>query len=299
MGNDVDDVLALAMIHALQNEGRCELLAVTLSSPYPLAGAFVDAVNTRYGRPDVPIGVNPRSPVGLSPARDYLPLVQERTTYPHDFDANRAPAALEVLRRTLAAAPDHGVVLLQVGAFNNLRDLLQSRPDAISPLGGEELVRRKVRVLSLMAADFRAQQPKKAEFNVRLDLAAAREVTASWPTPMVWSGWEVGAAVTFPASAIERGLAPGDILREAYQRYRALPHERPCWDLTSVWCMVFPDSDLLTWSAPGRVEMNAEGFTRHVVAEGGRDRVLAITAEQAEQLRQRMAELAVRPPAPR
>jgi hypothetical protein len=29
MGNDVDDVMALCMIHSLQKRGACELLAVT------------------------------------------------------------------------------------------------------------------------------------------------------------------------------------------------------------------------------------------------------------------------------
>jgi len=33
IGNDCDDVMALAVIHALQNRGATELLAVTLTNP--------------------------------------------------------------------------------------------------------------------------------------------------------------------------------------------------------------------------------------------------------------------------
>lgn len=62
MGNDVDDALALGMIHALQTRGACRLLAVTLTNPETLAGRYVDAVNTFYGRGDIPIGVNPAAP---------------------------------------------------------------------------------------------------------------------------------------------------------------------------------------------------------------------------------------------
>src|SRR5690348_15323627 len=55
IGNDVDDVLALSMLHALQTRGDCELLAVTITKPDDLAGPFVDALNTFYGRPGLPI----------------------------------------------------------------------------------------------------------------------------------------------------------------------------------------------------------------------------------------------------
>src|SRR4051794_38763556 len=54
---DCDDVLALAMIHSLQARGACRLLAVTVSADHDLAAPFVDAVNTFYGQPTVPIGV--------------------------------------------------------------------------------------------------------------------------------------------------------------------------------------------------------------------------------------------------
>ena len=54
---DCDDVLALGMIHALQSRGHCRLLAVTISVNNEQAAPFVDAVNTFYGRGDIPIGV--------------------------------------------------------------------------------------------------------------------------------------------------------------------------------------------------------------------------------------------------
>jgi len=38
IGNDVDDALALGVIHALQSRGECELLAVTSAAEPP--GAF-------------------------------------------------------------------------------------------------------------------------------------------------------------------------------------------------------------------------------------------------------------------
>src|ERR1700742_1487718 len=57
IGNDIDDALALGVIHALQSRGECELLAVTITKDNPWSAPFVDLVNTFYGRGGIPIGV--------------------------------------------------------------------------------------------------------------------------------------------------------------------------------------------------------------------------------------------------
>ena len=46
IGNDIDDALALATIHALQNRGEVELLAVTISKDNRFAAPYVNLVNT-------------------------------------------------------------------------------------------------------------------------------------------------------------------------------------------------------------------------------------------------------------
>src|SRR5580765_2641722 len=57
MGNDIDDALALGVIHALESRRECELLAVTLSKDNEFAAPYVDLVNTFYGRSTIPVGV--------------------------------------------------------------------------------------------------------------------------------------------------------------------------------------------------------------------------------------------------
>ena len=57
LGNDVDDVLALGVIHSLQSRGECELLAVTITKDHEQCAPFTDAVNTFYGRGEIPIGM--------------------------------------------------------------------------------------------------------------------------------------------------------------------------------------------------------------------------------------------------
>src|SRR5712692_8689476 len=57
MGNDVDDALALALLHALESRGECRLIAVTLTKDNPWAPVYVDLVNTFYGRAHIPVGI--------------------------------------------------------------------------------------------------------------------------------------------------------------------------------------------------------------------------------------------------
>ena len=57
MWADIDDVLALAMLHALHDRREINLLAVTLSTQEPWSASYVDAVNTFHGHPAIAIGM--------------------------------------------------------------------------------------------------------------------------------------------------------------------------------------------------------------------------------------------------
>jgi hypothetical protein len=57
LGGDIDDAMALAVIHALQNRGECELLAVTATINNRSAALMIAVLNQFYGRPNIPIAV--------------------------------------------------------------------------------------------------------------------------------------------------------------------------------------------------------------------------------------------------
>ena len=64
--------------------------------------------------------------------------------------------------------------------------LLQARQHL--PLSGIELVSKKVKKLVSMAGRF----PEGSEFNVLIDSAASEYVFDNWPTPVIFSGFEIG-----------------------------------------------------------------------------------------------------------
>jgi len=284
MGNDVDDALALAMIHALQSRGEAKLLAVTITKDNRYAAVYCDLVDTFYGRGDVPIGMvrNGKTPEDSAMVR--IPAERKKSdgsyVYPRRLkDGAKGADAVAVLRRALAAEKDGSVVIVQVGFSTNLAALLASGPDGASPLPGARLVAQKVRLLSTMAGHFPSGSP---EYNVKTDVPAAKKVFTEWPTPVVFSGYEIGQALLFPAARIESdfGWVRDHPVADAYRAYKQMPYDRPTWDLTAVLYGVRPDNAYFSLSPSGRVTVDEKGETHFAADPAGRQRYLILSDAQ-------------------
>ena len=57
MGNDIDDALALAVLHSFSSRGEVKLLAVTVSKDNPWAAEYIRLVDDYYGRSTIPVGL--------------------------------------------------------------------------------------------------------------------------------------------------------------------------------------------------------------------------------------------------
>ena len=323
MGNDIDDALALAMIHALQSRHECRLLAVTLSKDNAYAAPFVDLVNTFYGRGNIPVGrvTNGKT---LEIGKYLKPVVEaknvdDKPLYPHRIqpdsatDSGRlriryavsstadsmAVEAVALLRRTLAAQPDGSVAMVMVGFSTNLARLLDSAPDAASPLPGRELVAKKVTLLSMMAGHFTGNGPRNVgEYNLVKDIPAAQKVVKDWPTPLVMSPWELGYAIQYPAVSIERdyGYVAHHPVAEAYRLYMKFPYARPTWDLTSVLYAVRPDRGYFGLSEPGTITVTDTAITGFAPSPQGHHRILTASPEQGTRTLEAMVCLCSQPP---
>ncbi len=301
MCGDCDDVLALGMIHALESRRLCRLLAVTISVDHDQAAPFVDAVNTFYGRGEIPIGVVGKG--GVVEKSAFLSLVEEKDGDRFRFRRSAAPgypSATALLRKTLAAQPDRSVVIVQVGFSTNLARLLESGPDEHSRLAGSELVKQKVKLLSLMAGAFQPidGNPHYLEYNVIKDIKSAQILAEKWPSITVYSGFEIGIALPYPASSIERdyGYVPHHPLAEAYIRRNPPPHNRPTWDLTSVLVAVLGDRGYFDYSPLGRVTVETDGSTRFAQTPQGNHRYLILRPEQKPRVLEALVQLSSQPP---
>ncbi len=224
LGADVDDAGAVALLHALADRGEVEILAMGLSVKHPWSAPCLDALNTYYGRPDIPIGAL-KGP-GVDDGCKYAERIAAE--FPHDLKAAAdAPDVTELYRRTLAAQPDQSVVLVTVGFLTNVANLLESKPDSHSELDGVELVRRKVRTWVCMGGGF----PNGQEYNLMKDAAATAKAVDKWPCPIVFSGFEIGAPIRTGAGL--KAAPAANPVRRAYELYNGLDN-RSSWDQTAV-----------------------------------------------------------------
>jgi len=293
MGNDVDDALALAMLHALQSRGECRLLGVTVTKDNPWAAVYVDLVNTFYGRGQIPVGMVKGSGVTPESSRMIQAPAERRRAdgtlvYPRRLASGaEAPEAVALLRRLLADEKDGSVVIVQVGFSTNLARLLDAPADL-------DLVRRKVRLLSVMAGNF--AQPKP-EFNVQKDTASARKLFDQWPGEIVASGFEIGEAMKFPAARIEKDFAWAldHPVVDAYRAYMKMPYDRQTWDLTAVLYAVRPGGAYFGLSAPGKITSDDQGRTSFRAEPQGKHRYLVLAEDQRARTLECMVGLASQP----
>ncbi len=270
MGNDIDDALALAVLHALESRGECRIVAVTITKDNPWAAPYIDLVNTFYGRSMIPIGMVKGS--GVTPADSAMirvPSERKRAdgsfVYPHRILSGAdAPDAVAVLRAALEKQADHSVVIVQVGFSTNLAHLLRD---------SRELAARKVKLLVTMAGDFGKRNP---EFNIKMDIPSAQKVFRDWPTPIVTSGFEIGNSMLYPASSIVRDFPANHPVAEAYRNYQKFPYDRPTWDVTAALYAVRPEDGYFSLSERGKIEVDDAGVTTLRASSDGRHRYLVM-----------------------
>lgn len=191
IGPDYDDVGAVAILHALADKGECRPLAIMASNKHPLVGPTIDLLNIYFGRPNLPIGAPKGADAPDVGAKQKWPEMLVKK-YPHHINATaELPDAVGLYRKILAAAPDSSVTIVTVGFLTNLAHLLESKGDGYSSLSGPALIRKKVKRLVSMAGRF----PEGREFNVLIDSLASEKVFLHWPTPVIYSGFEIGREI--------------------------------------------------------------------------------------------------------
>ncbi len=126
----------------------------------------------------------------------------------------------------------------------------------------------------------------------------ARSWCSGWPTPIVFSGFEIGIAVPYPAVSIEQdyGYVAHHPLAEAYRLYEPPPHNRPTWDLTSVLYAVFPERGYFDVSAAGTVTVEDDAFSRFDAAAEGQHRFLQLNDVQIARVTEALVQLSSQPP---
>lgn len=261
-GNDVDDVFALQMLINYENEGKVDLKGITVSKSNPMSLSFARSYYDTFGGGNpsfgaVTEGPNPEDGSYLRPSL-YAAF--------EGINNTTAPEGWMAMRDMLAQVPDSSVTIIAVGPLTNIGRLIDNAP---------ELVAAKVKQLTIMGGNFTPNSP--GEFNILMDIPAARSVFEKWPSDIVASGFEIGSAYRVPYQAVKSNYEAGHPLRVAYEHYQPLPYDRETWDLTAVLDAVEPDSLWFERSEPGKMTVDSIGRTTFTPDAAGRHRYLKAT----------------------
>lgn len=270
MAPDYDDVGALAVLHALADSGEVNILATVSSNRTETAVPCIEVINTYFGRPDIPLGaVKDTTAPDLNTWHKGLRWTEELPAgYPHKVKSTSdAEDAVKVYRQVLSRQPDKSVVIATVGFFSNLKNLLQSQPDDISPLSGKDLVKAKVKQLVSMAAFF----PEGREFNVMCDPKVSQVVFQEWPTPILLSGFEIGDKIITGKRLAADETIQNSPVKDAYDMCLAQdnPDGRNSWDQSTVLVAVRGVRDYYDIEK-GELTVNDDGSDKWTQSETGR-----------------------------
>ncbi len=300
MGNDVDDVVALDMLYKYVDEGRIDLLGVVSSKREGGSVKFIDAMNTLYGHPEIPIGIVKTYPeegyVCEDERLNYADYVVGKYNYKYttkDWDA--VPDGYKLIRRLLASQEDGSVTVVAVGFSTNMRRLLDSKGDEYSPLEGVELMRRKVDKVVIMAGDFTRE---KGEYNVRKDHFSAVRFYEECPVPMYFTDVILGKSVLYPYTTVYKGFkyAENHPLVEAFEYYAQMPYNRPLWDPTAVLFAAEPNGGYASLSPRGYVTVSQRSVTDFTKDAKSNRRYYIVNDRQRAKIVRRIVELTLRDP---
>jgi len=254
-----DDVAALAALHGAADRGRVRILGMVSDVDNPYDAPALDAINTWYGRPHIPIGVTAGA---VRTDQNYSRFIAEH--YPH---AGRAEDSVSLYRRLLRGQPDHSVTVLSIGALTALSKLAATDPG---------LVARKVGRTVIMGGEYpRAAAP---EWNFGLDLPATRRVVASWPAPVVYDGFEIGGRI-FVGNRVCASHPAGSPIRAAFDLLYGCGNQQAdgTWDPTAMYYALFGTGGVYRLTGEGGHNVVGPDGLNAWEPGGHRDRYLVLT----------------------
>jgi inosine-uridine nucleoside N-ribohydrolase len=196
-----------------------------------------------------------------------------------------------LIRNAFTAQHDGNCVVVLAGPTTNLTQVLKVR-------GAEEWIERKVKLLVFAGGAYPSGAPDE---HIQADIAAAKQLFAAWPSPIIASGREVGEQLLFPGDSIERDFAWSQAhpIVDAYRAQKSMPYDAPTWDMTAVLYAVRPQESYFKLSDPGTIKVLDDGQTAFTPSANGRHRYLIFDPEQRDRIIQTYTEIVSIKPTPR
>ena len=228
IAEDCDDAGAVAVLHALANRGEVKILGMMVSMPVQYGAPALDAINTFYKRPNIPIGTL-RNSADAYGAKNLLVYNKDLALrFPNSLkDARNAPNSVTLYRQLLKNAADASVVIVTIGPLTNLYHLMRSPADNITSLTGMQLIRKKVKRVVIAGG----RLPDGTSYNFRLAPEKSAYVFNNWPTEMWLAPNDLGDNVLTGKEMMSKTTRTNPV-HEAYRLYK---NAHPSWQFRPSW----------------------------------------------------------------
>ena len=224
MGSDCDDAGALAMLHKLADKGEVNILGVMFSSGKNKYGIGVcDAINTYYGRGDLPLGQYKDNDIGDTGNTYSIDIAKNITKYHHNI-IDSAEEIVAAYKQLLEKQPNGTVTILTVGHPYALYLLMQDKK-------GMALVKKKVK--QWIAMTYTDTLPKR-------DWNFGKNGIQPYITPLL-KQWNKPFYISSYGGTVLTGnkklplVAENNPVKQAYRLWKnKLVDGRPSWDQVTV-----------------------------------------------------------------
>jgi hypothetical protein len=304
-----DALLALALLNGLTAKQEARRISLSVTRPSLTAARLADVIAEFY--PTLPFGAGYLT-VGMAdgavPRDDAPALARMLATKTPDGAAvyeSRVHGLIDtadnatLIRNMLLAQHDGNAIVVLAGAATGLARLL-------ALYGSRPQIAAKVKYLVAAVGSYAAgnataanSPAAKAEASVLADVAAARQLFAEWPTPLIAVGSEVGEAVRFPFSKLDEGASSAQPIVAACRAIAGAARDTPTTALAAMSYAIHPEASEFKLSEPGTISVLDDGRTRFVPGAGGRHRYLSVQPAQRSALLASYTSLVSAPPAPR
>ena len=267
MGSSTDDLFALMMLHRYMDMQRCKLIGVIVDRMGRANADIVDVLDTYYGHPDIPIGLETQGQEETHVWIPYHNLAYARTTNGEPMfertvgDNGTYMEGYKLYRKLLAEQPDRSVTIASIGLVTTLARLLLSGPDEYSPLNGQELVRRKVKSIYAMGGVFGDAVEPDYNFKQAIDFSMTFFELLPKEVDVVFSPGEVGDPLDYRPELVIADMDWTDHhpIKWAYQFLNCNTGQK-MWDPQAVINAVEGD-DFFKLSERGWVTLTRRGET--------------------------------------
>lgn len=273
LGADSDDVGALVLAFRFEDLSLCKILSVIHSTRNPYGPAVIDILKRFYKR-DYLIGAYLKEEFHTNEKvhvfdKDICDIYGSKyiNNIPNDLDSIR------LYRKILSNAEDNSIIIISIGQFSNLNNLLISLPDDISPLSGYELIKNKVHHFVSMSTIINDNHQlcsfnnneRFVEYNIECDVMDARNFISNCPKEIIFIDFYCGVDV-WTGKPLMNKPSP---FYEAYIRYNKdfENHEGRSWDLIAIYYAI--KEDLYDKLGPGKMIIDEKGYSSFIYDKNG------------------------------